>query len=162
MPYKCATKRKELNKEYFKQYRFIRKDRLPPLYRYPARPTKKQWINIALYQGYVPISGYKGEYLISVSKSGISVRKSTIANKTGYYRVPLSKTRGKVKDLKYFYIHRLVAMAFIPNPESKPCVNHIDHNRANNSLDNLEWVTHKENIAHCIKSGRANFFGRNR
>lgn len=44
-----------------------------------------------------------------------------------------------------FLVHRLVAAAFIPNPENKPCIDHIDGNRANNHADNLRWVTVKEN-----------------
>ncbi len=51
-------------------------------------------------------------------------------------------------------VHRLVARYFIPNPENKPCVNHIDNCTQNNSVSNLEWVTHKENVAHTIKQGR--------
>ena len=51
-------------------------------------------------------------------------------------------------------VHRLVAQAFIPNPESKPQVNHIDRNVSNNSADNLEWVTSKENVQWSIKCGR--------
>lgn len=50
-------------------------------------------------------------------------------------------------------VSRLVASAFIPNEEDKPCVNHIDGNPLNNMLDNLEWVTYAENIKHAYKTG---------
>jgi hypothetical protein len=72
------------------------------------------------------------------------------ANKKGYLKINLNK--------KSFFIHRLVAKAFIPNPENKPFVNHIDGNKANNNVNNLEWVTNSENMIHAYKNGLRNVY----
>ncbi len=54
---------------------------------------------------------------------------------------------------KRYFIHRLVGENFIPNPLNKPYINHIDNNKYNFSIDNLEWVTHKENVQHGWDNG---------
>ena len=65
----------------------------------------------------------------------------------GYLNVGLMDNDGKVK---YIRVHRLVALAFIPNPQEKEYVNHLDENRQNNKMQNLEWVTPKENNHHSL------------
>lgn len=71
-------------------------------------------------------------------------------NKYGYYYVQF-KQDGKCHK---YYVHRLVAMAFIPNPENKPYINHKDNNPHNNCVDNLEWCTPKENYDWMAIQGR--------
>ncbi len=66
-----------------------------------------------------------------------------------YYHVRLCKNGAKETTS----VHRLVAKTFIRNPDNKPCVNHIDGNKLNNHVENLEWVTYSENIQHAIRTG---------
>lgn len=77
-----------------------------------------------------------------------SFKKPTLG-KRGYYFVTLSK-KGVSKKHN---IHRLVAINFIPNPKNKSQVNHIDGDKLNNNICNLEWVTNKENSNHALYSG---------
>ena len=74
------------------------------------------------------------------------VRKPT-KDKDGYLQIGLI-VNGRKTSRK---IHRLVAQAFIPNPDKKPQINHIDGNKQNNCIDNLEWVTNSENQTHKYK-----------
>lgn len=67
----------------------------------------------------------------------------------GYERIAVSH-KGVRKD---YLVHRLVAAAFIPNPTNKPTVNHIDGNKRNNDVSNLEWATHSEQKRHAISHG---------
>lgn len=76
------------------------------------------------------------------------IRKSHY-DKDGYLTLSLSKG----SKYKLFKIHRLVATAFIPNPENKPQVNHINGIKTDNTLENLEWVTASENVRHAYESG---------
>jgi len=68
----------------------------------------------------------------------------------GYLQVQLCKNGKKFQKR----IHRLLSEAFVPNPDNKPCVNHIDNNRQNNSVENLEWVTPAENSQHAVQQNR--------
>lgn len=92
-----------------------------------------------------------------VSTDGMVKRVSTgkILNqkldKDNYLSVNLSMgSRGNTRQV---FVHRLVAEAFIPNPENKPLVRHIDGNPVNNCVENLKWVTAKENVEYSIKTG---------
>lgn len=72
------------------------------------------------------------------------ILKPQLATKSGYYQVQLIEGNTR----KFIYIHQLVATVFIDNPKCYNEVNHIDLNKHNNTVDNLEWCTHQENIKH--------------
>lgn len=101
-----------------------------------------------------PVSGYEEFYSVSNTGKVRSLRlnielKPSLSFK-GYLRIVLwSPTGTRLTGI----VHRLVAQAFIPNPENKPQINHIDCQRSNNHVSNLEWCTPKENTAHMVKLG---------
>ena len=102
-----------------------------------------------------PIAECNGEYLVSNLGRVKSLKfgKEKIlkqSNSMGYLRITLKKRDGKQKTPK---VHRLVALAFIPNPNNKPQVNHKDGNKYNNHIDNLEWSTCQENVQHGWENG---------
>ena len=107
------------------------------------------------------INGLETDY--SVSSNGLVLNRKTqrllqgSPDKRGYVTVSIRSSSKMYTKL----VHRLVAGAFIPNPENKPTVNHIDGNKSNNDLSNLEWATHKENINHAISTGLRNTSGIN-
>mgnify|MGYP000622202944 CR=1 FL=1 len=104
------------------------------------------------------VEGYKGLYEVSntgqvkslnYKRTGQAHILAPKHNPSGYLQVVLYKENIK----KYVYIHRIVAAAFIPNPEEKAYVNHIDGDKTNNNINNLEWVTPRENNLHAYKTG---------
>lgn len=78
-----------------------------------------------------------------------------VLNKRGYYQYSLSENN----VIKVIDAHRLVAILFIPNPDNKEEVNHIDGNKLNNNVWNLEWNTPMENTTHAIRTGLSNSKG---
>lgn len=98
------------------------------------------------------IIGYEGLYKIDTDGRiwRNDVRLKSRISTRGYWSVTLCKN-AKPKN---FHIHRLLAINFIPNPNNLPQVNHKDGDRLNNDIENLEWITHKDNIRHYIKRGR--------
>lgn len=97
-------------------------------------------------ESYVP-----GYYVSNTGNVRNSIGKlmSQQENHNGYMVLHL-----KVNDVQTTVrVHRMVAIAFIPNPENKPQVNHKDGNKKNNCVDNLEWVTGEENIEHAFRTG---------
>ena len=82
-------------------------------------------------------------------KSGRVLKTSL--NNNGYLRLFLCENNKR----KHLYLHRIIATAFIDNPDEKPCVNHIDENKLNNDLSNLEWCTVRENLIHGTRTKKA-------
>lgn len=115
--------------------------------------SKEVWKDIQDYEGLYQVSNLGrvrslGRPVFNAIKHGNIWRKGKIlkpikTQNTGYYCVSLVKD----KHLKRKSIHRLVAEAFIPNPNDLPQVNHKDENKANNQVSNLEWCTSKYNNA---------------
>ena len=109
---------------------------------------KEIWKAIKDYEGKYEVSNLgRVKSLERTSRLNRKIKERILAPREhtgGYLRVQLSR--------KDFYIHRLVAETFIPNPENKPMVNHKDGNKHNNCVDNLELVTHSENEKHAYKN----------
>ena len=111
------------------------------------------------------IKGYEGMYqvsnlgrvrslnrIITNKNKKYEIKGKIISNSTsklGYKKVTLQSNG----ERKTFQVHRLVAQTFINNPNDKPQVNHIDGDKANNQVHNLEWVTSSENITHAFAIG---------
>lgn len=116
----------------------------------------EEWKDIEGYEGIYQVSNYGrvkslprklwNGYYFFVSKE--KILKTWLSS--GYPTVCL---HSEDKTIKYIRVHRLVAKAFIPNPNNYRVVNHLDGGRTNNHVNNLEWCTHKHNTQCAIKTG---------
>jgi len=102
-----------------------------------------------MFEEWRDIAGYENLYQVSnfgqvrhTQRIGKPIKQSMIRN--GYMKLLLCKDN----KTKTVMVHRLVALAFVENPENKAEVNHKDGNKKNNSVDNLEWMTRSENLKH--------------
>jgi hypothetical protein len=114
------------------------------------------WRNIPGYSGYQASCGGVIRSMPRTWNTGIGCREhqgiempGTLDATTGYFRVKL-RVNGKGVMR---YVHRLVALAFIPNPGNLPQVNHIDGDKTHNAAENLEWCSAEHNVRHAFATG---------
>lgn len=110
------------------------------------------WKDVKGYEGKYQISNYGEIKSLTRWGNGRILKGGKTKEKPQQYRYIALVGTGR-KDIKHKYIHRLVAEAFIPNPNNYTEVNHIDGNTMNNHADNLEWCTHKQNMENAHKRG---------
>lgn len=112
----------------------------------------EKWVLIPNFEEYA-VSNYGNIKNVKYNKL------RTLTDVRGYLKISLNKGNFS----KMFFVHRLVALLFIDNPENKPQVNHIDGNKKNNYFKNLEWCTARENDTHARNNNLKNDdFGKNK
>lgn len=128
--------------------------------------TEEIWKDIPGWEGFYRVSDHGNVKSIPRTLETVKVKSGIVMahfkgrfmaqkkNEHGYMAVYLTKGN----KTKGYLVHRLVLMAFVPNPENKPYVDHIDNNPSNNNLSNLRWCTPLENVRHCINQGRQKYF----
>lgn len=127
-------------------------------------------MELLVSERWADVVGYEGRYRVSSAGNVLSVGHSVVDSagrtrvfpdkilslcygknpKYAYAHVSLNNPDGTQKRVR---VHRLVAEAFIPNPNNLPQVNHKDGNKANNNVENLEWCTIRDNLLHSFRTG---------
>ena len=107
----------------------------------------EKWKSIAGYEGLYEVSNLGRVRSLKFGKTKILTPKN---NGIGYFQVGLRKDGIS----KYLLVHRLVANAFIPNPQNLKTVNHIDEDKSNNNVSNLEWMSQTDNINYGTRTAR--------
>ena len=112
----------------------------------------EQWKDIDGYNGKYQVSNFGEVRSFSPWSKGRTLKGGKTKGNPQPYRWVALVGKGR-SDIKTFYIHKLVAKAFLPNPNNYDEVNHKDGNTLNNHVDNLEWCTHKQNMEHASRMG---------
>ena len=100
------------------------------------------WKPVKGYEGFYEVSSYGNVRSLSWSRTGIAKNMYLKKHNRGYLQVELANRDSK----KMFLVHRLVAEAFIPNPNGLPLINHINEDKCDNRVENLEWCTQSINM----------------
>ena len=143
--YKLSPTAQELMKKFFVELDELKKS----LLKCNGDLPHEIWRDIEAYEGLYKVSNFGRVKSFHFGRE--KLLKAGVSN-TGYANVSLTKNKTK----KNFHIHVLVARAFLPNPEGKREVNHIDGDKTNNCVENLEWVTGSENTRHAIQNRQLN------
>lgn len=106
------------------------------------------WMKIKNYPKYM-VSNIGRIKRVYIGMPEADTIRKPVFNKKGYYRIQIRNDEGG----RIWFLHRIVAEAFIPNPDNKPYVNHINGIKSDNRVENIEWCTNQENQNHAWKNG---------